>query len=193
MTDSYHSNDNEQDQQGAKNKSHQRSMFGLLGIALLMFGFAFALVPLYDIFCQITGLNGKTRDQAAIQSQNIDFSREVTVEFIAYTSAGMNWAFAPQVLRLKVHPGETHTIAYVAKNNTQQNMIGHAVPSVTPGIAAKYFNKVECFCFNQQPLNAGEDAQLPLIFYVDPKLPNDIQTLTLAYTLYPSKSDSVIQ
>lgn len=174
-------------------KKRHRSAFSLMLLALGMFGFAFALVPLYDVFCQITGINGKTSNIAAADSHQIDFSREVTVEFVAYTPSDMRWEFEPQIQSIKVHPGETHTIAYRAQNNSQFNMIGHAVPSVSPGLAAKYLNKIECFCFNQQPLDAGQEAELPLIFYVDPKLPQDISTMTLAYTLFQSKEAPVIQ
>lgn len=168
-----------------------RSLWSLIFLSVLMFGFAFALVPLYDVFCDITGINGKTRNVAAEQSQKIDFSREVTVEFVAYLPASMQWDFEPEIKRIKVHPGQTHQIAYLAKNKAAFDMTGHAVPSVSPGPAAKYLNKIECFCFNQQPLKAGEAASLPLIFYVDLNLPKDINTLTLAYTLYSSPSVSI--
>ncbi|WP_025738903.1 cytochrome c oxidase assembly protein [Salinivibrio socompensis] len=161
-----------------------RSARRLFVLAVAMFGFAFALVPLYDVFCEVTGINGKTDNQAAASSVGIDTERVVTVEFVAYTSPGMRWTFEPQINRIQVHPGETHTIHYLATNNARYDTIGQAVPSVSPGLAAQYFNKIECFCFNRQPLPRGEDASLPLIFYVDPELPDDINHLTLAYTLF---------
>ncbi|WP_028025799.1 cytochrome c oxidase assembly protein [Enterovibrio calviensis] len=170
-----------------------RSALKLAGMALLMFGFAFALVPLYDVFCDITGINGKTSDVAAQESQQVDFSREVTVEFVAYINPGLGWDFTPEMKKITVHPGETHTIAYRATNNTTMNSIGQAVPSVSPGLAAQYLNKIECFCFNRQPLEAGKDAELPLVFYVDPAIPDDINTLTLAYTLFSAKPEPVTQ
>jgi cytochrome c oxidase assembly protein subunit 11 len=151
-----------------------RSVRRLLLLAVAMFGFAFALVPLYDVFCDVTG----------ITSAGIDQDRLVTIEFIAYINPGMRWTFEPQVKRMQVHPGETHTINYLATNNARYDTIGQAVPSVSPGIAAQYLNKIECFCFNRQPLPRGEDAALPLVFYVDPELPDDINHLTLAYTLF---------
>lgn len=166
--------------------SHNKplSPWRLVILAVGMFGFAFALVPLYDVFCDITGINGKTDNQAAVASDRIDRSRKVTVEFVAYINTGMAWEFTPEVKSVVVHPGETRTITYKATSLTQRNTVGQAVPSVSPGIAAQYFNKIECFCFNQQPLNAGAKAELPLIFYVDPELPDDITNLTLAYTLF---------
>ena len=166
-------------------RHQQRSAWSLVGIAVAMFGFAFALVPLYDVFCDITGINGKTADQpAAAGSLRVDTGREVTVEFVAYISPGMKWTFTPAISHVVVHPGQTQTVHYTARNLTRHATVGQAVPSVTPGQGARYFNKIECFCFNRQPLAAGETAQLPLVFYVDPDLPEDINTLTLAYTLY---------
>ncbi|WP_299017234.1 cytochrome c oxidase assembly protein [uncultured Photobacterium sp.] len=166
------------------NRSKQRSLWSLVGMAVVMFGFAFALVPLYDVFCDITGINGKTAAGPTVASQRIDSNRQVTVEFVAYISPGMKWTFEPEVRRMVVHPGETKTVNYAARNLTSTTTVGQAVPSVTPGLGARYFNKIECFCFNRQPLAAGESAQLPLIFYVDPELPDEIHTLTLAYTLF---------
>lgn len=162
----------------------RRSLWSLIAASLAMFGFAFALVPLYDVFCDITGLNGKTATTSTQHSERIDTSREVTVEFVAYINPGVRWTFTPQVKHITVHPGETKVIKYDAKNLNKVASIGQAVPSVTPGEAAKYFNKIECFCFNHQPLDGGEGAELPLVFYIDPDLPEGIETLTLAYTLY---------
>lgn len=167
----------------------KRSVIALVFAAIAMFGFAFALVPLYDVFCDITGINGKTATTPTKASDNVDRSRTVTVEFVAYINPNVKWQFTPQVTQVDVHPGETKIIKYDAKNLNSQPSIGQAVPSVTPGIAAKYFNKIECFCFNHQPLAAGEQAQLPLVFYVDPDLPRDITVLTLAYTLYDVTPD----
>lgn len=170
-----------------------RSAVKLAAMAVLMFGFAYALVPLYEVFCEITGINGKTDNTVAEESQQIDFSRTVTVEFVAYINPGLGWDFVPEVQKVKVHPGETRTIAYHAKNNTAMRAVGQAVPSVSPGLAAQYLNKIECFCFNRQPLDAGKDAELPLVFYVDPALPEGISTLTLAYTLFSAKPEPVTQ
>ncbi len=158
-----------------------RLLFAVVG----MFGFGFALVPLYDVFCEVTGLNGKTARQAyqAVDVE-VDRTRSITVQFIATNNDQMNWAFAPVTNRLTVHPGEAVTTHFLAHNPNTVAMIGQAIPSVSPGRAAEYFHKTECFCFNQQPLAAGEKADMGLQFIVDQDLPKDIRTITLSYTLF---------
>lgn len=158
----------------------------LVLIVFGMFGFGFALVPLYDVFCDITGLNGKTSTTAAAvyNVEQIDTKRIVTVQFISRTAQGIPWQFEPMVREIKVHPGEMKLVKFYAKNESTRDIIGQAVPSVSPGLAAAYFQKIECFCFTQQPLKANEEVEMALQFYVDPELPEDISTLTLSYTLY---------
>ncbi len=151
---------------------------------VFMFGFAFALVPLYDVFCEVTGLNGKTNTTAAVKSGQIDTSRIITVEFIARTQGNLPWTFAPEVKRMKVHPGEMHNVNFLVSNQSANDMVVQAVPSVSPGLAATYFNKIECFCFNQQPLEMGHKEELGLQFYIDPELPKEYTTVTLSYTLF---------
>ncbi|RCU51113.1 cytochrome c oxidase assembly protein [Corallincola holothuriorum] len=157
-----------------------------LGFAVLgMFGFAFALVPLYDVFCDLTGLNGRTSGEVAVYDGPIvDTSRLVTIEFIARTQGSMPWRFEPVVRRMAVHPGELHIAEFEVQNLTSTQMVGQAVPSVSPGTLATYLNKTECFCFNQQPLAAGETKALPLRFFIDNDIPDDVTTLTLSYTLF---------
>lgn len=149
-----------------------------------MFGFGFALVPLYDVFCDITGLNGKTSNVAAVQSDSVDKTRTISVEFIARTQGNLPWIFKPEVKKMNVHPGEMHQLNFLVKNNSVNNMVVQAVPSVSPGIAAAYFNKIECFCFNQQPLEQGQAADLGLQFYIDKDIPPEYTTVTLSYTLF---------
>ncbi len=150
-----------------------------------MFAFGFALVPLYDVFCDITGLNGKTATVASTKNADgIDTSRTIKVQFISRTAQGAAWQFAPQMNSIEVHPGEMKFIKFYAKNESGRSGVAQAVPSVSPGLAANYFQKIECFCFNQQPLQANEEAWLPLQFYVDPELPAHFTELTLSYTLY---------
>ena len=172
------------EQPGARN---QRSFLRIAMVAVAMFGFGYLLVPLYDVFCEITGLNGKTGriDEAEIAARyETDESRLVTVQFVANNNLGMPWEFAPTVTTMQVHPGKVYTTAFTALNPTASDMVGQAVPSVAPGKASRYFNKTECFCFNQQPLAAGEQKEMPLRFIVDPRLPSDVTTLTLAYTVF---------
>ena len=126
--------------------------------AVAMFGFGFALVPLYDVFCEVTGLNGKTGriEQEEALGQTVDEDREVTVEFLATVHSDLPWEFKPMVRKVRVHPGEVTEINYFARNNTGEVVTGQAVPSVAPGQAAKYFSKTECFCFTRQALGPGE-------------------------------------
>jgi cytochrome c oxidase assembly protein subunit 11 len=157
----------------------------LIASAILMFGFGFALVPIYNVFCKVTGLNGKTNDTAVKNtSAFIDKSRVVTVQFTATNNANLPWEFRPEATSLKVHPGETMRIAYYAKNNASVPMTVQAIPSVAPAQAAQYLQKTECFCFTQQTFKAGETQNMPILFHLDPELPKHIQTITLGYTLF---------
>jgi len=163
----------------------QKTVKKLVLVVFAMFGFGFAMVPLYDVFCDITGLNGKTAGTAAqVNDKGIDISRTVTVQFISHMAKGIPWQFEPMVREIKVHPGEMKLVKFYAKNESTKDIVGQAVPSVSPGQAALYFQKIECFCFNHQPLKASEDIEMALQFYVDPELPDHISTLTLSYTLY---------
>ena len=162
-----------------------------LGIAaVVMFGFGFALVPLYDVFCDITGLNGKTgrMEQEEALSQQVDEDRLVTVEFLATVHSDLPWEFKPMVRKIKVHPGEITEVNYYARNKTDNLVAGQAVPSVAPGLAAKYFNKTECFCFTRQTLAPGEAKEMPLRFIVDPALPENVRTVSLSYTFYQTEA-----
>lgn len=155
-------------------------------VAVGMFGFAFALVPLYEIFCEVTGLNGKTSGRVAIASSPIvNNDRVVTIQFLAQVGKGLPWEFRPTESRLRVRPGEVHTTLYYARNRAGKAVTGQAVPSVSPGLASLHLKKVECFCFNQQQLAGDEEMEMPVRFYVDPELPEDITTLSLSYTMYP--------
>ncbi len=166
-------------------KKIEKSVKRLMVIVFAMFGFGFALVPLYDVFCDITGLNGKTNTTAAVYDvDGIDRSRIVKVQFISRNAKGIPWQFKPMVNEVSVHPGEMKLVKFYAKNESAYDIVGQAVPSVSPGQAAVYLQKIECFCFNQQPLKANEEVEMALQFYVDPELPSDIKTLTLSYTLY---------
>ena len=158
----------------------------LLFVVVGMFAFGFALVPIYEVFCDITGLNGKTADEAIVLTEgaHIDTSREVTVEFIASLNANMPWEFEPVTKAVKVHPGQSMQVDYIARNTAGHAIIGNAVPSVSPGQAAAYFLKTECFCFTEQKLESAEEKTMPVIFVVDPELPEDVNTLTLSYTFF---------
>ncbi|EGR0901529.1 TPA: cytochrome c oxidase assembly protein [Vibrio parahaemolyticus] len=170
----------------AEKSSHKKLTINLVLATFAMFGFGFALVPLYDVMCDALGINGKTSDVAAIQPTGMqpDLSRTIRVEFMAHVNPDMPWEFKPKVISMNVHPGEVAQTEYLAFNESGQRLVGQAVPSVSPGNGAAYFNKIECFCFTQQPLDGKQHAQMPLIFYIEPDLPDSIHTLTLSYTLY---------
>ncbi|MBM5061417.1 cytochrome c oxidase assembly protein [Vibrio parahaemolyticus] len=170
----------------ADKSSHKKLTIKLVLATFAMFGFGFALVPLYDVMCDALGINGKTSDVAVIQPTGMqpDLSRTIRVEFMAHVNPDMPWEFKPKVISMNVHPGEVVQTEYLAFNESGQRLVGQAVPSVSPGNGAAYFNKIECFCFTQQPLDGKQHAQMPLIFYIEPDLPDSILTLTLSYTLY---------
>lgn len=184
----------EQETNGQQSKpSNSKVIKKLVLVVFAMFGFGFALVPLYDVFCDITGLNGKTNSSSvAYTADGIDTSRTIKVQFITRMAKGIPWEFEPVINEILVHPGEMKFVNFYAKNKSQRDIVGQAVPSVSPGIAAGYFQKIECFCFTQQPLKAGEEVKMGLQFYVDLDLPAEFNTLTLSYTLYDisSKVDS---
>ena len=150
-----------------------------------MFAFGFAMVPLYDIVCEVTGLNGKTAGKyESAEQQVVREDRLVTVQFLANNNADMPWQFRPEVRSMKVHPGKMNETNFYVKNVTDRAMVAQAVPSVSPFNAAEYLHKTECFCFEQQPLNEGEEMDMPLRFIVDGNIPESVKTLTLSYTLY---------
>ena len=159
-------------------------------IPIAMFGFGYLMVPIYDVFCDLTGLNGKTGSISVAQANvlEVDEGRLVKVEFLSSLNQDAQWEFAPEVKTMMVKPGKPYTTRYNAINQLDQLMVGQAIPSVAPGKAANYFNKTECFCFNQQEFAANEEKQMPLTFVVDPGLPDDINTVTLSYTFFDVNS-----
>ena len=168
----------------------RRSNRGLVGRLLLMvagsFAFGFALVPLYDVFCEVTGIG--TRAQlsraSAADTSKPDISRVVTVEFTASVPDSGPWEFAPVVASMEVHPGRLYEARYSAHNLAGRDITGQAVPSITPLRAAQYFRKTECFCFTPQRFERDEKRDLRVRFIVDRELPPGIDRLTLSYAFY---------
>ena len=173
---------------------NKRHALLLIGLAAGMFGFAFALVPLYNIFCEITGLNGKTSGEAAPVAQQATETedREVTIHLMAKVSRGLPWDVRPVQEKLTVQVGEVNVTHYLARNRADASVSGQAVPSVSPGRAAQFLKKVECFCFTQQELAAREETEMAVRFYVSDELPPDIDTLSLSYTLFPMESEQTV-
>lgn len=165
---------------------HRRLLVLLSALTLAMFGFGYALVPLYNALCSTLGINGKTGGAVSYNAAAayVDSSRNVTIEFLASNNENLPWAFHPNTVRLKFHPGEIEKVSFYAKNNSNRKMTVQAIPSVTPGLAAKYLKKTECFCFTQQTLDKGEAMDMPILFHIDPDLPKYIHTITLSYTLF---------
>lgn len=170
----------------AREAANRRLVRRLLWVVAGAVAFAFALVPLYNVLCEVTGFNGKTEGGPVqmAQSMQVDTSRWVTVEFVGNTMPGLSWEFYPRQSSIRVHPGQVELTTYYAKNVTNQPIAGQAVPSVSPGQAALYFKKIECFCFQRQELKPGEAKEMPLTFYVSPDLPQNVQTITLSYAFY---------
>jgi len=156
----------------------------LLLVVVAMFGFGFALVPLYDVMCQALGINGKTAAGAWQGTQRVDGARRVRVQFLASNAAGMSWEFQPLQDELEVHPGASNLALFVARNPSGESMTAQAIPSIVPARAAAWFHKTECFCFTQQVLAPGERIEMPVRFIVDRDLPADVHRLTLGYTLF---------
>lgn len=142
------------------------------------------MVPLYDVLCEQLGINGKTAGRYKVVEASVDLSREIKVQFVASNNEGMPWEFRPTVTIMKVNPGGVNSTVFYAKNPLDKDMVGQAVPSISPSRAAEFFHKTECFCFNQQPLAAGAEADMPLQYIVDQDLPADIKTITLSYTIF---------
>ncbi|CAM2743539.1 cytochrome c oxidase assembly protein [Legionella worsleiensis] len=170
------------------NAKKQRKLLIVLTLVVLgMFAFGFALVPIYNTLCRTLGINGKTNPQAIaydVTKAKITKDRVVLVEFVATNNSGIPWDFYPKISKIKVHPGEIAKLSFYAENKTDHRMTVQAIPSVTPGIAAKYLKKTECFCFTQQTLNGHEAMDMPLLFHLDADLPEQINTVTLSYTLF---------
>lgn len=167
-------------------KRHTSVVTKMVLVTVGMFGFGFALVPLYDVICDITGLNGVVDLQAADYDggAEVDPDRTVTVEFVATVNDNRPWEFAPEVRRMEVTPGELYTVAFRTTNEQSEETVSQIVPSVAPGRAGRHFRKTECFCFTEQPFEAGENRDMSVTFFIDPRLDDRTQTVTLSYTLF---------
>lgn len=171
----------------ASTKASNRQIILLLGgFVLGMFGFGYALVPLYDLICEVTGLNGASGSLSQPSEVKLaaPTDREVTLQFVTTINGVDHWTLTPPAPSMKVRPGEMYQVDFRAVNLTGETRVAQATPSVAPWAAGKYLNKTECFCFTQQPFTPGESRDLGLTFVVDPALPDHIDTLTLSYTFF---------
>ena len=173
-------------------RDNRRMLGKLLVVAVAMAGFGYALVPIYNTICTALGINvlsltetdvqgGKTQADYAKNSQ-VDTSRTITIEFDANSHGP--WEFKPEKRSVEVHPGEVTTVMYEFRNVQNRTMAAQAIPSYAPMQAMPYFNKLECFCFNQYTLKPGESKRWPVVFVIDPKLSKDVKTITLSYTFF---------
>lgn len=168
-------------------RRHTRLLIVLAMVVVGMFGFGFAMVPIYNSLCKVLNINGKTNPQSIAYDRSkisIDKTRLIEVQFVVTQNSSVPWAFYPKVKKIKIHPGEIARLSFYAENQTDHAMTVQAIPSVTPGIAAKYLKKTECFCFARQTLNGHEAMDMPLLFHLDPELPSQTNTITLSYTLF---------
>ncbi|MEX3938061.1 cytochrome c oxidase assembly protein [Paraburkholderia sp. BR10937] len=179
--------------QAGNDRAFNRSMLvKLVVVALLMFGFGFALVPMYRAICQVTGINNLVqRDATEREARNtqVDMTRTISVEFDANARGLLG--FKPEQTSLDVHPGEVMTVMYDISNNEGRTVDAQAIPSYAPKQATEYFRKIECFCFTQQTLKANETKRMPVVFVIDPKLPKDVKTITLSYTFFELNKPAV--
>ena len=156
----------------------------LLVVTVLMFGFGFALVPFYDAICRVTGVRDLFKDdEPVVRNTQVDLSRSVGIEFDANTQR-LAWTFHPLESHVEVHPGQVTQVIYEVRNTQNRAVTGQAVPSYGPELAAQYFQKLECFCFQQQTLGPGEVRRMPVVFIIDPAMPKDMNTVTLSYTFF---------
>ena len=170
----------------AASASNQRMLKKLLVVALGMFGFGFALVPFYEKVCEIAGLRNVWQPgqvEPGATNTQVDLTRRLTVEFDSNIRM-LPWTFKPMASSVEIHPGELTQMVYEVRNTLDEPVTGQAVPSYSPRLAAQYFKKLECFCFTQQTLAAGEVRQMPVVFVIDPDLPKDVNTVTLSYTFF---------
>jgi cytochrome c oxidase assembly protein subunit 11 len=166
-------------------KNTNKKLLLLLSFVTLgMFGFGFAMIPLYNTLCKSLGINGKTDKNSYLAADHIDLSRSIRVEFMTSNNNYLPWDFYPRLQHIQLHPGENILVYFEAKNNSGRQMTVQAIPSVSPGIAAKHLKKTECFCFTQQTFTAGQHRTMPVLFHLDAQLPKEINTITLSYTLF---------
>ena len=166
-----------------KQDANRRMLVRLSVVAAAMFGFGYALVPFYDAICSALGVNDFVKADAPPANTQVDATRTVTVELDA-NAHDLPWSFRPLVRHVAVHPGELVTVEYEIANVRDEPVTAQAVPSYGPALAAEHLRKIECFCFTQQTLAAGETRRMPVAFVIDPRLPPDVRSITLSYTFF---------
>jgi cytochrome c oxidase assembly protein subunit 11 len=164
-------------------QSNLLTMRKLAIVAVAMFGFGFALIPFYKKICEVTGVNNVLKADT-VENTQIDMARLVTIEFDSNLSGKLPWTFRPLQTSVRIHPGELATMMYEIRNTSDHAVTGQAIPSYGPQLAVHFFKKLECFCFTQQTLQAGESKQMPVVFVIGHGLPDDVNTITLSYSFF---------
>ena len=162
-------------------------------VAVAMFGFGYLMVPIYNILCEVTGINGKTGriTQSQVNANDVDVDRFVTVEFDTNVNPNLPWTFKAVEFKQQVRPGEIAEAVFVVENKSNKIIVGQAVPSVAPEQASLFFNKTECFCFTNQELAPGEKKDMIVRYVVDSDLPEKITTMTLSYTFFKASEKAI--
>lgn len=174
-----------------RRRANRSLIRGLVIMTLASFAFGWALVPLYDVFCRLAGVgNAEAKAGPAVVREAEDPNRVVTVEFVANEASVGSYEFRPETASMRIHPGKLYDTRFYARNLTRAAAVAQAVPSISPGVAARYFHKTECFCFSPQSFKAGEGRDMPVRFIVDPALPASVDKLTLAYAFFDTTQTS---
>ena len=156
----------------------------LVVVAIVMFGFGFALAPMYTKLCELAGINNLQASDAPAVNTQVDSSRTITVQFDANLRNDLPWSFRPLTKSVQVHPGQLVHVVFEVTNASDRDVFGQAIPSYGPQVAGRYFKKLECFCFTRQELKPNETRQMPVVFVVESGLPADVHTITLSYTFF---------
>lgn len=170
-------------------QANQQTLVKLLVVAVAMFGFGYAMVPFYRVLCDALGLNSVVKADTVANTQ-VDTGRFLTVEFDANLRSNLPWTFAPLEKSVRIHPGALTQVTFEVRNRSDRPVTGQAIPSFGPQLAGRYFKKLDCFCFTQQTLAPGEARRMPVVFVVEPGLPQDVNTVTLSYTFFEVEGKS---
>jgi cytochrome c oxidase assembly protein subunit 11 len=169
----------------ASPRRYRKTVLALLAMFFGMFAFGFALVPLYNVVCRLTGLNGKGVELASsAYAGEADQNRTVNVQFLSTVNSKLPFAFRPDTGVITVHPGELYATSFYAENKSEGDVTAQAIATYAPGEAAKYVHKTECFCFTKENFGPHESKHMPVRFYIDPDMPKDITTVTISYTYF---------
>lgn len=177
-----------------RRRANRSLVLGLVAMTAGSFAFGWALVPLYNVFCRVAGIgSAEAKAGPSTATEAVDLNREITIEFVADPASVGSFEFRPKTAAMRIHPGKLYDTEFYARNLTSVASVAQAVPSISPGEAAKYFHKTQCFCFSPQKFGVGEGRDMPVRFIVDPGLPSHIDKITLAYTFFDTTQSAARQ